>query len=207
MRPSELPGSALLSADEARAEARRLGVPLVVPSAARLADGSALVATQAAAVALTHVSPACARALVAQRGDLFRATAVAAAAVARQPLAEDACAALMQALAAMPMPGACDASLVAAATQAASLLARREGAARAAQRVELAHAQHAEQLRALQRDLKALEAVLKLDAAAVDAARGRRQALLQSSAQPLAAAAWALSQKLARLEEVAARLR
>jgi hypothetical protein len=209
MRPSEAPGFSLLSHEEARAQARRIGVPLTtVPSVARLSDGSALVATSERAVALSHLSPSCVASLteIGGGGELFRSTAAAAAVVALQPLAEEACETLRRALAIMPAPNGCDASLAAAATRAATLLGRREAAARASQRAELAYAQHAEQLRALRRDLGALEASLQVDAAAAGAARDRHTALLRSSAEPLAAAAWELSQRLARLGEVAGRL-
>jgi hypothetical protein len=214
MRPTALAGVSLVTASEAEETARRLGLKtpnnFSVPSATRLPDGSVILAAPTAAVSMARVSASCSEALgspttrplteeVLGLIDKFR----------RAPEDDSIGSKLAEALRALhksPMLS-CDPSLESAVAEARSFFGKLHAAVGRKTSAELMYMKHAEEFRAMKRDLKALSDVVQADGQAVAVARDKMEALRKKHLPQAATSLFAVTSKLRQLRDLSDRLR
>ena len=204
VKPTGLGGVSILSATEAAETTRRLGLrtDLSVPRASRLADGSLLLSAPTTAVSLAHISASCAEALgSAATQQLVRQTLGLIAAFRHAPQDEGTAMRLAEALQALKRAQlqTCDAALGAAIEDARNTFGKLRLAAKQRTAAEMTHLRHAEEFRALKRDLRALGDVVRADA---HNAAGAREKLVAFKRQALPKAATTLAFIAARLGQV-----
>jgi len=214
MRPTALPGFSLVSASEAEEAARRLGLQtpknFSVPSATRLPDGSVVLAAPATAVSMARVSASCSAALsdpaarpladeVLRLIDAFR----------RNPGDDTATAKLTEALRRVDKSQmlSCDPALAGAVGEARTFFGKLQAAVGHKTSAELTYMKHAEEFRAMKKDLKALSDVVHADGLAVTGARDKVEAFKKKRLPQAAASLYVITSRLRQLRDLSERLR
>ena len=214
MRATALPGFSLVPASEAEEAARRLGLAVPknfsVPSATRLPDGSVVLAAPTTAVSMARVSASCSQALsdpaarpmtdeVLRLIDAFR----------RNPTDDASTAKLAQALRAVEKSQmlACDPALAGALGEARTYFGKLQAAVGRKTSAELTYMKHAEEFRAMKKDLKALSDVVQADGQAVAAAREKTESYKKKHLPQAATSLHVVMSRLRQLRDLSERLR
>ena len=214
MQATALPGFSLVPASEAEEAARRLGLAVPknfsVPSATRLPDGSVVLAAPTTAVSMARVSASCSQALsdpaarpmtdeVLRLIDAFR----------RNPTDDAATAKLAQALRAVEKSQmlACDPALAGALGEARTYFGKLQAAVGRKTSSELTYMKHAEEFRAMKKDLKALSDVVQADGQAVAAAREKTESYKKKHLPQAARSLYVVMSRLRQLRDLSERLR
>lgn len=214
MQATALPGFSLVPASEAEEAARRLGLSVPknfsVPSATRLPDGSVVLAAPTTAVSMARVSASCSQALsdpaarpmtdeVLRLIDAFR----------RNPTDDAATAKLAQALRAVEKSQmlACDPALAGALGEARTYFGKLQAVVGRKTSAELTYMKHAEEFRAMKKDLKALSDVVQADGQAVAAAREKTETYKKKHLPQAATSLYIVMSRLRQLRDLSERLR
>lgn len=214
VQPTGFAGLSVLSVPEAEEAARRLGLraprDFSVPSASRLPDGSVVLAAPTAAVSLAHVSAGCTEALGSATTQLLvKQTLELVAAFRRAPQDDAVAAKLADALQSLKRAQlhACDAALASAVQDARATFGKLRHAVGQTTAAELTHLRHAEDFRAMKRDLRALGEVVEADARKAASAREKLEAFKRQALPQAATTLAFLAARLKQMQDLAQRVR
>jgi hypothetical protein len=197
-----------MSLPEAAEAARRLGLrtDFSAPSASRLADGSLVLSAPTAAVSLAHVTAGCAEALgSAATQQLVKRTLDLIAAFRRSPYDDAVATRLADALQALKRAElqACDTALGAAVQDARTTFGKLRVAVNQKTSSELTHLRHADDFRAMKRDLRALGDVVQADARSSAAAREKLEAFKRQALPQVATTLAFIAARLGQMQDLA----
>ena len=212
MKPTGLGGVSVLSVPAAAEAARRLGLKtdFSAPAASRLADGSVVLSAPTTAVSLAHVSAGCVDVLSsAETQQLVKQTLDLIAAFRRAPLDDAVATRLADALQALKRAQlqACDAALGAAVQDARATFGKLRAAVNQKTAAELTHLRHADDFRALKRDLRALGDVVQADARSATSAREKLEAFKRQALPQTATTLAFIVTRLRQMQDLAQRTR
>jgi len=213
MQPTVVPGFSLVTTTEAKEEARRLGIKtqnFSIPSATRLPDGSVVLATPATAVSMAHISAGCSAALskpgarpltdeVLRRINQFR----------KSPNDDTIASKLAEALRVLQKSQmlSCEPGLEGPVTDARNFFGKLHAAVGRKSSAELTYLKHAEEFRAMKKDLRALSDVVQADGRAVAAARDKVDALRKKTLSQAATSLHSITERLLQMRDISERLR